>query len=120
MKNKNEILKTIDVLALASLVAFMVFKKPLFLMLALFFIVINVLELKLGEKIAKLWLKFAHLIGTFNSKILLSIIFFVFLYPLSILYKAFNKGASSMFKNKESHFDSVNKLFDKDSFKKQW
>ncbi|MBF0464041.1 MAG: hypothetical protein HQK88_11245 [Nitrospirae bacterium] len=120
MKDKNEILKTIDVLALASLVAFIVFKKPAFLLLAVFFIAINVLELKLGAKIAELWLKLAHLIGTFNSKILLSLIFFLFLYPLSILYRALNKGSVNMFKNKESHFDPVNKPFDKDSFKKQW
>ncbi|MEO5357048.1 MAG: SxtJ family membrane protein [Nitrospirae bacterium YQR-1] len=122
MKDKNEILKTIDVLALASLVAFMVFKKPPLLWLALFFIAVNVLELKLGGKIAELWLKFAHLIGTFNSKILLSLIFFVFLYPLSILYRAFNKESTGDFRNRNriSQFDPVNKSYDKASFEKQW
>lgn len=46
----------------------------------------------LAEKIAWVWLKFAGFLGVINGKILLSIVFFIFLTPIAFLNKLFSKN----------------------------
>ncbi len=47
----------------------------------------------LSEKVAWVWGKIAHIMGTFNSYVLLSIIFFVFLTPVAFLFKLTRKDS---------------------------
>ena len=45
----------------------------------------------LGYYIVWLWYKIAEVLGWVNSRIILSILFFLFLSPLALLYRLFNK-----------------------------
>jgi Saxitoxin biosynthesis operon protein SxtJ len=47
----------------------------------------------LSEKVAWVWGKIAHIMGTFNSYVLLSVIFFVFLTPVAFLFKLTRKDS---------------------------
>ncbi|WP_338792334.1 hypothetical protein [Bernardetia sp. MNP-M8] len=55
----------------------------------------------LAEKIAWVWLKFAGVLGVINGKILLSIVFFVFLTPIAFINRLFSKNMLQL--KKEDH-----------------
>ncbi len=45
-----------------------------------------------GDFIVKIWFKIAEGLGWFNSRVILSILFFVFLWPIAMLYRLFTKN----------------------------
>jgi hypothetical protein len=83
-------LETMSILAAASLVFGLVLKIQILLYLALAFLIIGTFIKSLAGLIARGWLAFAHVLGTINSKIILSLIFFLFLTPLALAYRLFH------------------------------
>jgi hypothetical protein len=81
---------------LAIIVGFMVFyfvfKIDILLYISFGIGVIALFWEWLAEKIAWVWLKFAGFLGVINGKILLSIVFFIFLTPIAFLNKLFSKN----------------------------
>lgn len=76
------------------------------------------------EKFAKaidwLWLKLALGLGWVNSRILLTILFYVFLFPISLLARLFN-GTSMKLKNQPSSmYHERNHLYTKEDLKDMW
>ncbi|TAE40542.1 MAG: hypothetical protein EAY79_03980 [Runella slithyformis] len=45
-----------------------------------------------GDLLVKGWFKLAEGLGWVNSRIILSVLFFVFLWPIAMLYRVFNKN----------------------------
>jgi len=45
-----------------------------------------------GDYLVKVWYKIAEGLGWFNSRVILSILFYVFLWPIATLYKLSNKN----------------------------
>lgn len=68
-----------------------------------------------------IWLKIAHVLGWINSKILLSIIFFLFLLPIAILSRLFTKDPLKL-KGRElkSLFTDRNHLYTKEDLENIW
>ncbi len=67
------------------------------------------------------WEKFAKVLGTVNSYLLLSIIFFVFLTPLALLMKLFNnKDGLRLKKPTETNFFERNFKFKKEDMSNIW
>lgn len=86
-------LRTLIVLASGLLVLFFVFHLPWLLWIALAVLAIAVFSDWLSAKVAWLWLKLAEILGKINSRILLSLVFFVFLVPLALLRRLFVRNA---------------------------
>ena len=84
---RSKSLETISILALACIAAGLIFGFKGLLYIALILLVIGSFFKGLSIKIARVWLKFAHFIGNINSKIILTLIFFLFLTPIAILYR---------------------------------
>lgn len=101
---KSKTLETILVLVGAFVVCFWIWDKKIFLLTAIILIVIGVFSNYLSEKISWLWLKLAELIGAVMSKVLLSIVFFVFLFPLSVMYRLTKKNFLHLKKTKGSYY----------------
>jgi hypothetical protein len=80
-------LETMTVLAAASLVFGLLLKIQVLLYLALAFLIVGTFIKGLAGWIARGWLAFAHILGTINSKIILTLIFFLFLTPLALVYR---------------------------------
>jgi hypothetical protein len=75
----------------------------------------------LCKKIDFLWMKLAWLLGLIVPNILLGIIFYFFLFPISLLSKLFGNKDPLHLKNKtKSVFVNVKKDFEKSSFEKAW
>jgi hypothetical protein len=86
-------LRTLIVLATGILVLFLVFHKPWLSWIALGVLVIAAFSDWLSAKVAWLWLKFAEVLGKVNSRVLLSLVFFVFLVPLALVRRLFVRNA---------------------------
>jgi hypothetical protein len=55
----------------------------------------------LGDYIVKGWFKLAELLGWINSKVILSLVFFVFLFPIAVLFRLSNKNPLQIRKTDE-------------------
>lgn len=85
--NQLDTYKTIQVLALAAMVVFFIFKIHWLLYVSLGLLILPLVLYKVAWAITWGWLKFAHVLGSFNSKVILGIIFFLILTPLAIIFQ---------------------------------
>jgi hypothetical protein len=103
-EDKAKSLETLLVLVGAFIIAFWVTQKKIFLLLALVLIVIGITSSFITGKISWLWLKFSELIGSVMSKILLSVIYFIFLVPIALLYQLSKNDHLSLKRKKEGSY----------------
>jgi hypothetical protein len=86
------------------------------LLLGLVFLLIP----KVGDFVSKLWLKFAELLGGVMSKVLLSIVFFIFLMPIAILAKMGNKNGIKLKNPGATNFKDRNHEYKPGDLKNIW
>lgn len=92
------------------------------LFLATFIILIFVIIFpEIFKYLAVIWFGFSHLLGTIMTKILLTIVFYLIVAPVSIIRKTMNKDGMNLkkFKNTDESFwiDRDHKVTKKDLFK---
>lgn len=119
-KNKAKSLETLLVLAGAFIVVFWIFSKKIFLVLAFVFILIGIFSPYLASKISWLWLKFAELLGGVMSKIILSIVYFVFLVPIALFYRLIKKNPLILKRQKDSYYMERNKEYSSKDIENIW
>ncbi len=85
----EKVLETTGVLALACLVVALLAGRPAvrggFLAAAAALLVAGLFVKPLGRAVAAAWLRFAELVGAVNSRIILGLVFYVFLTPIALL-----------------------------------
>jgi len=118
---EKEYLKILLVFTIGfSLLSFL-FKVPILLYIGIGIGCIGLISPFLGKAFANIWMKFAHVLGKINGSILLSIVFYIFLFPLSLLQKLFSKNDSLQLKQpKESSFKKRDKLYKKEDLENMW
>lgn len=92
MKTKKETqaykdLETITVLALAALGFGLILKLDILLYASLCLLFTGVFLKNLSSKIACVWLKFAEVLGKVNSRIILTLVFYLVLTPIAFLHR---------------------------------
>lgn len=122
MKNlKTEPVKTCLTIAVGFIVVFLVTKAQWAIYTALIIGGIGVLSDYLSQKIDFLWMKLTWVLSLIVPNILLGAIFYLFLFPISVLSKIFGKSDPLLLKNSNnSTFTTENKEFSKASFEKPW
>jgi hypothetical protein len=80
----------------------------------------GILSAYLGRKIEWIWMKLAMIMGYIFPNIFLSIVFFLFLFPLSLFSKLFRKDPLMLSIKNNTYFINVNRKMDKKSFEKTW
>lgn len=120
--NKEQELKVMLVLALACLILFFIFRIQLFILICFLFLLIGIFAGKTSGFIAKHWMGFAHFLGKVNTKIIIFIAFYIFLTPLAVLYRIFNKKQLADFFGKKdiSYFKDINKKYEKKDLQQLW
>lgn len=120
-KIKSNPVKTMLTISIGFLVVFIITKVNWVLLVSLIVGLIGMFSTFLSKHIEFLWNKLAWLLGFIVPNILLSIIFYLFLFPIALLSKIFGKKDPFVLKNKtESVFVITNKSFDKKSFEQPW
>ena len=74
----------------------------------------------LSRKIEWGWMKLANILGYIIPNLLLTLAFFLFLYPLSLLSRLFRKDPLMLSKKYKTYFIDINKEISKESFEKIW
>ena len=74
----------------------------------------------LSKIIEKIWFKIAEIIGLFIPNIILTIVFFIILFPISLLQKLFSSDSLVLKKNLESNYVVTKKVFTAKDLKNPW
>lgn len=88
---KSNTYETILVITVGFVIIYLLSEVTAFMVVALSVGILSILSRFLAEKISWLWMKLGEGIGWFMSKIILSIVFYLFLFPISLIYRIFNK-----------------------------
>jgi hypothetical protein len=75
--------------------------------IALSLIALGFLSPSLLKPVYQLWMKLGHILGWVNSRILLSLLFFVLIMPMSILLKIFGKRLLSKTEKAQDSYKTV-------------
>ena len=112
MVQSHDRYKTILVLVTGLLVIAWIFDLPLLGKIAIVIGLISIFIPPAARWIEWLWLKLALGLGWINSRILLSVIYFVFLMPIAWLSRLFTKDPLTLKRDsRESQFTTRNHLY---------
>ncbi len=122
---REKVLETILVMAAGLLVFFFIFEdkwaySKWLVIAALSLMVIAIASDFLGEKISWLWMKLAEFLGKVNGGILISLIFFLLLFPISVLYRMFGNDPLSLKKPEGSAYSERNHTYSAKDLKNPW
>ena len=73
-----------------------------------------------GNLIVKGWFKISELLGWINSRVLLSIIFYVFLFPIAIVARFFSKNALNLKNIQPTLYETRNHKYVKSDLENTW
>lgn len=120
-KVKNNPIKTVLTISVGFGVIFFLSGLKWSLYVSLIIGVLGVFSNKIAEWIDFFWMKLAKVLSYIVPNIILSIIFFLFLYPLSILSKIFGNKDSLQLKRKyKTLWIDTSKQNAKKAFEKMW
>lgn len=117
---KEKINETILTITVGFIVLHLIFKSNAFLYIALIIGLCGILSVYLSEKISQLWFKLAELLGYVVPKVVLSIVYFCFLFPIALLARLSKKDHLMLNNNRVSYFVDRNKQTEKEDFEKTW
>jgi len=120
MKTKIDNSKSILVIVLGFSILSLIFKQPLLLYFGLSVGVLSITSVRIESLILKGWFGLAHILGWINTRILLSIIFYIFLTPIALLYRIFSNDPMKLKQPKESTFEERNHTYIPEDLKNQW
>ena len=120
MKQTIDNWKTLLVIVVGLLVLHFIFGSIYLLYAALGIGLVAVLFPSLGKLIVKGWMTIGQLLGRINGSILLSIVFFLMLFPIALLYRLFNKDALLLKNEQDSLFVDRNHSYTKEDLENVW
>ncbi len=92
-KNKKSVkdVETIAIISAGLIIFYFIFDVQPLLPVALGVLIAGLISGLFARLVTKLWYKLAALLGFISSRILLTVVYFVVLFPLALLYRLFNK-----------------------------
>jgi hypothetical protein len=124
MRERQSVLKTYEtivVLAFVSLAAGLWFRQPVCLYVALTLLFLVLFLKKAASWVAWVWLQFARFLGTINTNIILTLIFFLILTPLAFCYRLFHGDFMSIKqKPQTSNWHPRDHTYTKSDLEKAW
>lgn len=120
MQNQDRY-KTILVIVTGLLVIAYIFELSWLSKTAILIGLVSIFIPIVAKGIEWVWLKLAHVLGWINSKILLSIMFFIFLFPIALLSRIFTKDPLKLKGRKiKSLFTDRNHTYTKEDLENIW
>ena len=118
---KSEKLKAQLVIITGLLVLYFIFNATAFIYSATILGVLFLVIPKTGDWIVWLWFKIAEILGWINSRILLTLIFYLFLVPVAFVYRFFNKDPLSLKPGgRKTMFKTRNHSYKKEDLENMW
>jgi hypothetical protein len=111
---------TILVISMGFLVLYLIFGWQWAVIVSLTVGLIGVFSNYLSVLIEKGWMQLALLLSHVMQPVILTIVFYLFLFPVSLLSKIFTKDPLMLSGKHDSYFIDTDKQFDRKSFEKIW
>lgn len=111
---------TILVISMGFLILFLIFKWQWAVIVSLIIGLIGILSDNLSRKIDWAWMELAGVLNYIIPTVLLSIVFYLILFPISLVFKLFNKDALMLSSKYDSYFITVNKPMNKKHMENTW
>ncbi len=114
------VLETILVLLTGFCVLYLIFDNRYFLFVGVAISIVSLIFPGAGRLITKLWYKIAYFLGMINTTLILTIFFFLLLFPMSLLARAFKRISLQLKKTDDpdgSYFLERNHQYSKDDLK---
>lgn len=118
--DRNKSLETSLVLTTGFLVFFVIFEHFWFLYAALAFGFIGIFIKPLARIVAIVWFKLADVLNFVVSKIILGTLFFLILWPVSMLYNLANKDKLRLKRSGRSTWTERNHVYTSGDLKNIW
>jgi hypothetical protein len=125
IKKKTEeyqVLETIAVMAAFLLLLNLFSHQKMLANSAFFLLLIGLFVRPVSRLIARWWLNFAKLLGALNSKIVLSMVFFLIITPLAFVFRFFSQNPLKL--KRESHVKTLfwerNHIYARKDFENMW
>ena len=118
--NREKALETIIVLALAFLIASLWLYTSWLMYLSIGLLTLSFISKRLTALIGKGWLSFSNYLGVVMNYIMLFIIFYFILFPLSFFQRQFNQNRILKKVKGDSHFHQRNHLFSIKDIENPW
>jgi hypothetical protein len=120
-KMKSNPAKTALTISMGFLLIFWFSQMKWALIVSLIIGIVAIFSETLSRYIELLWMKLAYVLSLIVPNIVLGVIFFAFLLPLSLLSKVFRKEDVLKLKNKfDTVYSEKNKEYDKAHFENMW
>lgn len=120
-EQKTNPVKTVLIISVGFILIYIITKWNWAITVSFIIGLIGVFSTYLCRKIDYIWMKLSWLLSLIIPNILLGVIFYFFLFPISILSKLFGKKDPLFLKNKTgTTFIETKKQFSKESFEKIW
>lgn len=121
-KKRMVVLETLTPLVLVLLALYLYFARAGLLYGAIGLLVVMLFIKPLATVIAAGWLKFAGMIALVNTKVLLTVVFFLLLTPVAVLFRIFTRNPLRLKAEKElsSYYTEHDHLYTGDDLDKMW
>jgi len=120
MKNKSSTHSTILIIVLGLLVLSYIFKTDTLVLIATLVGVLSLLVPIFGKGLEWGWFKLAEVLGWINTRLLLGIVFFVFLFPLALLSRLSKRNTLKLKRSSGSVFTDRNHQYKKEDLENMW
>ncbi|GAB3340331.1 hypothetical protein GCM10027299_53660 [Larkinella ripae] len=109
------------VIVTGLVVLYFIFKSVYWLYAAAAIGVLSLAIPAVGNGIVWVWFKLAELLGAINGKIILTVLFWVFLFPIALLYRLTAKNPLSVKRTQDaSLYHERNHLYTKEDLEQTW
>ena len=116
----NKEYATILILVLACIVAYIFSGRFVLLYISVVLGIVPILIPSVAKTIHFLWMKLSVMLGSVSATILLTLVFFVLIVPLSFIAKLTGKKFITLKRKESSYFKPRNFLYDKESMENVW
>ncbi|WP_318311786.1 hypothetical protein [Flagellimonas crocea] len=113
-------LETILVLVLVSLILFLKFDTKWLLYLSMVLLVVSVISTKATIFVGKIWFSFSHYLGMVMNALIMFLIFYIILTPLSFFQKLARKNKILQKPDGETYFHQRNHIYTTKDIEKPW
>ena len=118
---KSDPAKTMLTITTGFLVMYVIMKHPWMLKVAVICGLVGVLSTFLSAKVEWLWMKLINILGLIMPNVMLTLVFYIFLFPFAMLAKIFGSTDALKLKNNSpSVYRESNKHYTAASFERPW
>jgi len=107
-------------IVLFMLIIYFISKNPIFIIIGFSIGLLSLLSDTVSYYISWVWKQILRVVGFINAHLLLGLVFFVVLFPISILYRLSNRDSLNLKPGKKSYYEDRDHRFTAKDIENPW